>query len=351
MTIVWGHNNFRLKAVEPAELGMLDKSFNGIKFELRQKYGHLFWIPFIPLEKMWVVKKQDGKLYECPREIQAVLRERYPMRTSLWAWTGPLLIIAGLISFAAYNKYENYSWEKRSKENYIKAAAGLTEKIKTLVPGDYVLLSVKQSKNNYYDYDKVPLKVLAVNNDSVTVGRINLQYRNAGTNNTDNLSVSESEKYHSKEDLAGMELRNDVMDKFTISKTTLLQGVCTDNTNESQFPGVAITGFTNAGNCMIKEIVHVDGPVLQMVRLNPDEMDGRYYEFKNMGFDVQADSIVTTKREESWQISKIRKFDHGDTIAIKCNTKDVAILYSSDKAKKVYKTKIDNSGYTLKLEE
>ncbi|MES1181432.1 MAG: hypothetical protein ABUL44_01425, partial [Flavobacterium sp.] len=87
MTIVWGHNNFRLKAVAPAELGLINKDLAGVTFELRQKYGHLFWIPFIPLGKFWVVKKADNKLYHCPPEIEMQLQQRYPMRTSLWAWT------------------------------------------------------------------------------------------------------------------------------------------------------------------------------------------------------------------------------------------------------------------------
>jgi hypothetical protein len=74
MTIVWGHNNFRLKAADPAEIGIFDKELSNYKFELRQKYGHLFWIPFIPLGKFWVIKKPDGKLYHCPPDIEARLK-------------------------------------------------------------------------------------------------------------------------------------------------------------------------------------------------------------------------------------------------------------------------------------
>ncbi|MGC4100153.1 hypothetical protein [Ferruginibacter sp.] len=347
MTIVWGHNNFRLKAVPPEEIGMFNRELTGYTFELRQKYGHLFWIPFIPLGKFWVIKKPDGKLYHCPADIEAQLEQRYPIRTSLWAWTGPLLIIGGMIIFSISEKVHEYNWKKEAKESYAAAATSLTDRIKNTRAGDYLLLQVKQPGNNYYDYNKVPLKVLSVHNDELTVARISAQYKDGESKGIVSNVREEQDNYNSEDDIAGMEFKYGIKDSFVISKTALRQAVCTDNLGEGKFDGISIKEFSGTGHCMLKNIVHVEGPVLKLVDLAPEKKDGKYYEIKNVGFNVHADSLVAYSKGEPWQISKERQFYYGDIIAIKCNTKDSAILYTSDYKKRVYKNKIDNTGYSI----
>jgi hypothetical protein len=346
MTIVFGHNNFLLKSVAPVEIGLIDKSFNNYKFEQRQKYGHLFWIPFIPLGKIWVVKKPDGKLYQCPLGIETDLQQRYPARTSIWAWTGPLLIMAGLLIYTVNDKIERYSNEKYNQERLLKDADILAEKVKAIGEGDYLVMSVKESGNGYYE-NEVPLKVIKVNTDSVTVGRITIQYM--GTNNSNLSDLTDAERYNSQEDLARLELRNGIMGKFSISKKVLQDAICKEYGGGTKFAGAAIQPFTNQGNCMLINIIHQEGPLLKQVTLNSEKRDDKYYEFENKGFGVTADSIITFKKDDSWQISKERDFEYGSIIAIKCNTKDSAILYTSNKQKQVFKTKIDNTEYSLKI--
>jgi hypothetical protein len=69
MVFVWGHNNFCIKSVKPIDLGIIENNYDNITFELRQKYGHLFYIPFIPLGKMWVVNKHDGQFYQYLKKL------------------------------------------------------------------------------------------------------------------------------------------------------------------------------------------------------------------------------------------------------------------------------------------
>jgi len=361
MTIVWGHNNFRLKSVPPHEIGLMDRELSGLSFELRQKYGHLFWIPFFPLDKFWVVRKKDGKLYHCPHDIEMQLKQRFPMRTSIWAWTGPLLIVAGLLIFSISEKMEKSRWAKQAKESYTAAANTLTARVNAIKPNDYLLFSVKQLNSRYYDYSKVPVKVLTVNGDSVVLSSISSKYKNedkvkttvsdAAVAGPASREVREApQEYSSIEDIVGMEIKHGIKDSFTVSKKMLLNAVCHDNENDNIFEGVAIKNFTTQGNCMLKDIVHVEGPVLKMVNLTDEKRDGKYYELQNVGFSVQADSIITFKKDGTWSLSKERQFYFGDIIAIKCNTKDSAILYSSDYRKRVYKNKIDNTGYQMKFE-
>src|SRR6185436_4766457 len=110
MMIVWGHNNFNLLTVEPSEVGMFGNETAGIRFQLRQKYAHLFWIPIFPLGKMWVVNRGDGKLYHCPAEVELALRERYPKRTSVFAWSGILLTLAVIVFMWISSSLDNYRY-------------------------------------------------------------------------------------------------------------------------------------------------------------------------------------------------------------------------------------------------
>ena len=68
MRIVFGHNNFLIKSYTPAELGIppSDK-LNGIVFEVRQHYFHLFWIPFFGIGKIYVIRRTgDSGMYQMP---------------------------------------------------------------------------------------------------------------------------------------------------------------------------------------------------------------------------------------------------------------------------------------------
>ncbi|MEI9957972.1 MAG: hypothetical protein WDM90_17095 [Ferruginibacter sp.] len=292
------------------------------------------------------------------------LQQRFPMRTSIWAWTGPLLIIAGLLIFTISEKVESNRWANRAKEEYAATADALTAKVNDIKPHDYLLFSVRPNASTFYDYGKIPVKVISVNGDSILVRRISPKFKDvveSKTNvsdaaaivdaprTTETISGEPSDSYNSIEDIAAMEIKHAAKDSFTISKKMLLNAICHDNQNENKFEGVAIKGFTTQGNCMLKDIVHVEGPVLKMVNLTEEKNDGKYYELQNVGFSVQADSIITFKKDGTWSLSKERQFYFGDIIAIKCNTKDSAILYTSDYKKRVYKNKIDNTGYQMKF--
>ena len=76
MRIVFGHNNFRVKALAPVEIGITDTDYKQYMFELRQKYAHLFWIPIFPLSQIWVLRKPNGQLYDCPKDIENKLNNR-----------------------------------------------------------------------------------------------------------------------------------------------------------------------------------------------------------------------------------------------------------------------------------
>ena len=382
--IVYGHNNFLIKTVQPSELGIFDKSYNGITFELRQKYGHLFWIPFIPIGKIWVMRKGDQHMYQCPNDIERTLEQQFSTRTSIWAWTGPLLLIGGFILSGIYAKVEHTQSEKRNRESYSKNSEENTSMMDNLKNSDYIIFNVKQneSENSSYDYRKIPLKVLSTTSDSVTLGVIYSPYEKekaSGKHNENkkntvivgdiisenakndvtikeevaiNTTEQSSESYESIDyeyDIAKFEIKFGIIDSFKMAKKDLKKAVCNDYGNENNFAGIKIKPISIKGNCMVKEIWHVAGPLLKEVQLDNIKSDGRYFELKNRGFDAQADSIVSKDNAVEWQLSKKRSLKNGEVIAIKVNGKSEATLYCSDKNKNVFRYLIDNTDYRLKI--
>src|SRR5262245_46796849 len=123
MTILFGWNTYRLKAVSPLELGLQTKEQTDIILEYRQRYFHLFFIPIFPIGRFWAVRK-DGKLYHTPPELeQALYHIRTNWKHGLWAWTGPLLGIAIWIFVSISNNLEEKAYQNRMEKNKTMLAA------------------------------------------------------------------------------------------------------------------------------------------------------------------------------------------------------------------------------------
>lgn len=336
MMIVWGHNNFRLKKVEPVELMLLDAMYNGITFERRQKYGHLFWIPIFPIGQMWVVKKKDGKMYHCPADIEARLNEMYATKVSIWAFTGPLLLLLAFVLYIVSDAINSRSWKKNAEEQQQKNTADLIEKVKNASANDYLLFAVKNNGDKNFGYQKYPLKVIKATTDSITLGT--LAYAFSGQK-----SVS------TEEDIVKAELDNNgIADEFTVNKKNILSAIQQDE--KFNISGIKLPIFFENGYCLLTDIKHIEGPKLQQVQLKGIENDGKYFEFKNVGFNAKADSIIGLEDNFTWLLSKKRTFNNGDTIAIKCSGNSKAILYCSNQLKQIFTYKIDNTNY-LKFEQ
>lgn len=336
MTIVWGHNSYRLKTVPPVDLMLLGASYNNINFELRQKYGHLFWIPIFPIGQMWVVKKQDGKMYHCPSDIEVRLKEMYPSKISIWAFTLPLLIVAGFVLFNIGSALDKKRWQQRAAEESEKNNITLIEKVKKAVPNDYLLFVVKNNDTENFGYQQYPLKVLKTTVDSITLGTLAYAFSGAKT-------VSD------EKDIAKAEIDNNgIADEFTINKNAIISSIQIDRKLKNV--GIKLPIFFENGVCTLKDIKHVEGPQLQQIQLNGIENDGRYFEFKNVGFEGKADSIIGVDKNCTWFLSKKRALNFGDTIAIKCSGNGKAILYCSNRLKQIFTYTLDNTSY-LKIEQ
>jgi hypothetical protein len=123
MRIVFGHRNFKIREIHPQELGLIDNTdFN---IEIRQKYFHLYWIPFFGLGKIWAIRK-NGELYELPIEyIHEIKRRNIKVRSPWYTYTLPILICMGFLIYAVNERIEKNRWREDDMKYF-------TEKIQTL---------------------------------------------------------------------------------------------------------------------------------------------------------------------------------------------------------------------------
>jgi hypothetical protein len=127
--ILYGWNSYLLKSVSPAELGIINQP--NLKIEYRQRYFHLFFIPFIPIGRMWAVR-QNGQLYEASPELVNALQHSKPGGMNwIWAWSGPLLGILVWIFVSLSNNLEEKASRKRQEKNQLALTAFFQDKNKT----------------------------------------------------------------------------------------------------------------------------------------------------------------------------------------------------------------------------
>ncbi len=329
MTIVWGHNNFRLKTVQPHEIGLFDESFKNVSFELRQKYAHLFWIPFFPLGKVWTVNKGDGKKYVCHQDIVHMLNQLQLGRSkaSIFAWSGFLLIIAGVIIYNIMEQVQHIKWKHYETTAFVEKAERLNKKVDSVAVNDLYLFNQKPANEKYYSYQKTPLKVLSVNGSKVLMG--------AWSGNDG--AVAESDN----SGLVRLVNKYTIQDSFWVEKTQLKNAIATDIENRNSFPGIAMKQLSEDAVFKLDEIASMPKPVLKQ-DYRSEANSKTYVEVINSGLDVKADSIVPVTKGINWQLSKARSLKQGEHIAIKTSAIGKALLHCSDMQHNRYIFEVSN---------
>ena len=129
--IVYGWNSYVLKSVSLMDLGIISNEQTDSKIEYRQKYFHLFFIPCIPIGRMWAVK-QAGKLYEVNPDILSRLEQVETRNKNwIWAWTGPLLGIAIWIIASISSNIEEKAYQTRMEQGKAVLSTFFKDKSKT----------------------------------------------------------------------------------------------------------------------------------------------------------------------------------------------------------------------------
>jgi hypothetical protein len=168
MTFLFGWNSFKVRSFTLSEIGITNQSEAGLEFEVRQSYFHIFWIPFFPLRKRWVVRK-DGKMYEMPGEIQAVAERKLTGVGMPWyTFTGPILLLAAGIIFLMITSRENGESHKKGAEMFKAKAEELTARLQHLTTNDFITIEDRSHSSHHVSF----LKVEDIKGDEITVTQV-----------------------------------------------------------------------------------------------------------------------------------------------------------------------------------
>jgi hypothetical protein len=154
MKIVFGWNHFRVKSYNPNDLGIINHS-SDFTIEARQRYFHLFWIPFFSIGKKWMIKK-DGEFYELPMEYEELINANgIKFKTSWFAFTGIITLLLTWVGYILYDKYHDFKYRQYLVQEW-NADRDATQK-KLHQPGnyDYYLFKTTEEKSNEAMYGKV----------------------------------------------------------------------------------------------------------------------------------------------------------------------------------------------------
>lgn len=95
MIIIFGKRSFKLKELSFSEIGFPEPEEN-MKIEGRQDFVHIFFIPFFPIGKRWLIRRADNQLYCTTKQIdEQIAIKEIELKNSPWAFTG--LMIAGAV--------------------------------------------------------------------------------------------------------------------------------------------------------------------------------------------------------------------------------------------------------------
>jgi hypothetical protein len=137
--IVYGWNSFKIDECKPSKIGMSAEYDQQFTIERRQKYFHLFWIPFFGIGKIWAIKKHgDDKLYEPTSDLRNLL-EALPIehKTPWYTFSLFFLLLSGGIVFYLYSLVDDYSRHKSYEASLVERRDQQTNSIKDPEAGTF----------------------------------------------------------------------------------------------------------------------------------------------------------------------------------------------------------------------
>ncbi|WPO79007.1 hypothetical protein [Flavobacterium sp. KACC 22761] len=154
MRIFFGTQNFKIKDIYPHEIGLSNNI--GYTIEIRQKYFHIYWIPFFGTGKIWGIRK-DGELYELPVEyIREIKRRNIKVRSPWYTYSIPLLVCFGFFAYYLSEKIKEHNYEKQNIENFSQNVVKLTKDIDDPATNQfYTLQDTKDNSSDAIMYLKV----------------------------------------------------------------------------------------------------------------------------------------------------------------------------------------------------
>ncbi|BDD09452.1 hypothetical protein FUAX_18840 [Fulvitalea axinellae] len=174
--IIFGTRSVKIKSYDAGELEMSE--LGNAKVEYRQKYFHLYFIPFFPTSKFVALRKQDGELYEIPRPIRHEILKKIKKEPSTpWiSFLGPILLLLAGGIYLGNEAYDDYKIYRYSKHSYELTAEWNMKLLGALNTDDFIKVEGDKINVESVDY----LKVEEIQGDSLLVSgfETSFGYRN-----------------------------------------------------------------------------------------------------------------------------------------------------------------------------
>ncbi len=244
--IVYGWNSFLLHKCKPSQLGMPAEIDATFQIERRQKYFHLFWIPFFGIGKVWLLRKHaDNQLYEPTHELLSVLQSlSYNEKTPWYTFALPLLILAGSIIWFIGDRVSDYQRHKRYERETAERVVRFTNAVNNPEANTYYTLQEDNYENAY-------LKVLSSNAANITC-------------------VYSSMKEYKDYDQRMLEAFADApkLDTVVVNKQDLLKAI-DDEKGTVSFKGYPVVN--GKGNFTLSEVTIINYPVFRKTMVQYEE--------------------------------------------------------------------------------
>jgi len=276
--IVFGWNHFRLKSFSAQELGLSQGHDQRYTIELRQKYFHLFWIPFFGIGKKWTIRK-DNKLYEMPAEHAAYLdSQNYKLRTPWYTFSGPILLVSIFLFWNISEQVDAARYRREAKNNFEKQIKGLDRLYLAAASSDYYKLQPQKGTDKY-----VLLQVQEVKPKEIVFKKIVT-------------GLSDYELTARK--IESLFSRSTSFDTIVVSKAMLDKAV--ERQFDKQYVGTDL--FDDGTEYIVKDIYKLNGPMLV------DRGTGGYYsgrlnlELMNYGWPASLLRIENKYGKLNWEM-------------------------------------------------
>lgn len=324
--IVFGWNSFDLTSFKPSSVGMpVEMDVHTIV--RRQKYFHLFWIPFFPIGQVWIVKKKgDSESYVPTAEVSRHLDSlQLKYKTPWYSYAILLMILTlGFITLVVtqVDSYQRNEFRKAELKRNNEELLSLVEKGK---PNTYFTFKDTNYKSLY-------LKVLS--SDATTLTCV----------------VSQSEKcsdyrYCLLEAFITNDPENVIsLDTVKVSKTDLIRTYNANNVT----PFEAKSILPNYAAVYLETFKVIDYPVFLFE--GASYKDGKYgCSFKNIGAPAKQLKFETREHENNClqldTAAMATLVNHSDKLVLIGTYTDVEPFLTAN----VFLVKENNAADTCKL--
>jgi hypothetical protein len=302
--IVYGRNHFLVKKINPREIGFFDQEYKGLYFELRQKYGHLYWIPFFPLGQQWFLRK-NGELYVLQPTVERVIKSKFPSTLDWKAFALPIIVLVGFFIFIVSEKIKSYKDDENAKIENIARITKIKSHLYSLNTSSYL----EFEKN----YEKLYFKVSKTTKDSVEL----IEFESPLPE-----TASFFDETNYRADLLYLKLQiAKGLDTVWVNRKEIVGAIKDDaSTNPKQ-----IKTSKSVLQMDLNAVIQFDDA--QFVETTtPESKSIYYYELQNLGLDAHIDSIAAIKGEV-WEVSKKRDVNLLDKFALRTENGTQASLY------------------------